>query len=60
MDKSRISLFKPCTKKDQMHRYGVSYNTIVRWCEKIGINTEGGLRTPKHLRRFYEEYDMPE
>lgn len=43
-----------------MSEYGVSYNTIVRWCQKIKINTKGGLMTPQHLQNFHEAYGTTE
>jgi len=57
MDKtSNPPFIKSCTKKELVDIFGVSYNTIVRWCDKIGINTEGGLMTPQRLQKFYAKH----
>ncbi len=52
-------ILTPITKKELAAQFNVHYNTIRTWCYKAGIVTNGGLITPKQLKRFYEEYGVP-
>ena len=49
----------PITKKELAAQFKVHSNTIRIWCYKAGIVTNGGLITPKQLKRFYEVYGVP-
>lgn len=49
---------RPKTKKELANEYGISRDTIRRYCLRIGIVTVG-LLSIKDLKQFYNHYDVP-
>ncbi len=60
MSKRENELILKClTKKELADQYGVTENTILNWCKRLGITTDGGLMTPKQLVLLYLEKGIP-
>ena len=47
------------TKQQLAYEYELSYNSILRYCRMIGIETDKRPLTPKQVRRFYEHFGEP-
>lgn len=51
------------TKKELAKKYGVSYNTFLKWLEDISelkLTKERRLLTPKQIEVIYQNLGIPE
>lgn len=52
-------ILKCLTKKELADQYGVTERTILNWCQRLGIASDGGIMTPKQLVLLYLEKGIP-